>query len=422
MTDTETFPTQPPPPPSPYAAPSQPYGAPLGPPPSSPPGGQQSRRQPGRGRFVAGVLAAALVVGGGAGVGGAAAYDALNGDEPAASTGTGTSVKTASTADAPQTVATDGSVEAVAEKVLPSVVKIDVTGSQGSGSGSGIILTDTGRILTNNHVVELADGGGSLRVTFSDGSHADAEVLGTDPLTDTAVIQAQDVSGLTAATIGTSSDLKVGQGVVAVGSPLGLESTVTSGIVSALDRPVNVGSTSEGNATVYPAIQTDAAINPGNSGGALTDLDGNVVGINASIATAGQSLGGESGNIGVGFAIPMDEVLPIIEQMANGETPTHAKLGVSVSNVGASAQQNQLQEQTEPAQDGAQIQDVAADSTAAGAGIENGDIITKVDDTLISTSDSLIATIRSYRPGDTVTVTWLRDGQEKSADLVLDSD
>ena len=169
-------------------------------------------------------------------------------------------------------------------------------------------------------------------------------------------------------------------------------------------------------------IQTDAAINPGNSGGALTDLDGNVVGINASIATAGQSLGGESGNIGVGFAIPMDEVLPIIEQMANGETPTHAKLGVSVSNVGASAQQNQLQEQTEPAQDGAQIQDVAADSTAAGAGIENGDIITKVDDTLISTSDSLIATIRSYRPGDTVTVTWLRDGQEKSADLVLDSD
>ena len=213
--------------------------------------------------------------------------------------------------------------------MLPSVVKIDVSGSQGAGSGSGIILSSDGRILTNNHVVELAGDSGSLRVTFNDGSHADATVLGTDPLTDTAVIQAKDVSGLTPATIGTSGDLAVGQGVVAIGSPLGLESTVTSGIVSALNRPVNVGSDGDGNNTVYPAIQTDAAINPGNSGGALTDLNGNVVGINASIATAGQSTGGESGNIGVGFAIPMDEVMPIVDQMSNGETPTHARLGVS---------------------------------------------------------------------------------------------
>jgi putative serine protease PepD len=369
------------------------------------------------------VLAAALVVGGGAGLGGAAAYDALNGDEPGGSAGLGSStVKTASTADAPSDPTTDGSVEAVAEKVLPSVVKIDVSGSQGSGSGSGIILSEDGQILTNNHVVELADGGGSLRVTFNDGTHADAEVLGTDPLTDTAVIQAKDVSGLTAATIGTSSELQIGQGVVAVGSPLGLEATVTSGIVSALNRPVNVGSSSDGNATVYPAIQTDAAINPGNSGGALTDLDGNVVGINSAIATAGSSVGGESGSIGVGFAIPLDEVMPIIQQMINGETPTHAKLGVSVSNVGETAQQDPFAEQTEPTQDGAQIQDVSAGSTAEEAGIEAGDIITKIDDTLITTKDALIATIRSYRPGDTVTLTWTRNGEEQSAQLVLDSD
>jgi putative serine protease PepD len=423
VTETQTLPT-PPPPPNPY---SQPYGAPLGPPP--PPPLRPAGRGPGRKRFAAGILAAALVIGGGAGIGGAAAYDALNGDDPSTPAGaaTGTGVRTASTADAPSDPTLDGSVEAVAEKVLPSVVKIDVSGSQGSGSGSGIILTEDGQILTNNHVVEVADGGGSLRVTFSDGTHADAEVLGTDPLTDTAVIQAKDVSGLTAATIGTSGDLQVGQGVVAVGSPLGLESTVTSGIVSALNRPVNVGSDGEGNSTVYPAIQTDAAINPGNSGGALTDLNGNVVGINSAIATAGSSLGGESGSIGVGFAIPLDEVMPIIEQMAAGQTPTHAKLGVSVSDVGAAqAQQEpfgQQQEQSqELAEDGAEIQSVADGSTAGEAGVQAGDIITKVDDALITNADSLIATIRSYRPGDTVTLTWTRDGQEQSAQLVLDSD
>ena len=301
--------------------------------------------------------------------------------------------------------------------MLPSVVKIDVSGAQGAGSGSGIILSSDGQILTNNHVVELAGDGGTLRVTFNDGSHADAKVLGTDPLTDTALIQAENVSGLTPATIGKSGDLAVGQGVVAIGSPLGLEATVTSGIVSALNRPVDVGSDGQGNSTVYPAIQTDAAINPGNSGGALVDLDGNVVGINASIATAGQTVGGESGNIGVGFAIPMDEVMPIVDQMAKGETPTHARLGVSVG-VAAGAQGQPGLESDE----GAQIQLVNAGSTAEKAGINKGDVITKVDDHLITDADSLIATIRSYRPGDQVTVTYVRGGETKTAQLTLDSD
>ncbi|HCB06784.1 MAG TPA: trypsin, partial [Nocardioides bacterium] len=167
--------------------------------------------------------------------------------------------------------------------------------------------------------------------------------------------------------------------------------------------------------------QTDAAINPGNSGGALTDLNGNVVGINASIATAGQSGEGQSGNIGVGFAIPIDEVMPIIDQMSKGETPTHARLGVQVSNVGAS--QGQPGAEAEQGDgDGAQIQQVSAGSTAADAGIATGDIITKVDDHLITDADSLVATVRSYRPGDQVTVTFTRDGQEKTAQLTLDSD
>ena len=236
-------------------------------------------------------------------------------------------------------------------------------------------------------------------------------MLGTDALTDTAVIQAQDVSGLTPATIGSSGELKIGQGVVAVGSPFGLESTVTSGIVSALNRPVNVGDDGQGNATTYPAIQTDAAINPGNSGGPLVDLSGNVVGINSSIRTAST---GSDGSIGLGFSIPIDEVLPIVEQMANGEEPTHAKLGVTVGDVQAA--------QGDTASQGAEIGEVTQGSTADQAGLEAGDVVTKVDDTLITGADSLVATIRSYRPGDTVTVTWLRDGDEQTAEMVLDSD
>ena len=162
-------------------------------------------------------------------------------------------------------------------------------------------------------------------------------MLGTDPLTDTAVIQAEGVSGLTAATIGKSANLDVGQGVVAIGSPFGLDSTVTSGIVSALNRPVNVGSDDQGNSTTYPAIQTDAAINPGNSGGPLVDMTGSVVGINSSIRTASQAASGAASpaRSASGFAIPIDEVMPIVDQMVNGETPTHARLGIGVADVAA---------------------------------------------------------------------------------------
>jgi putative serine protease PepD len=265
-------------------------------------------------------------------------------------------------------------------------------------------------------VVEVAEGGGALRVSFNDGTSAPAEVLGTDPLTDTAVIKAEGVSDLTPAAIGRSGDLEVGQSVIAVGSPFGLESTVTSGIVSALNRPVDVGSAAGGNSTTYPAIQTDAAINPGNSGGPLVDLDGQVVGINSSIRTASSSMNGEGGSIGLGFAIPMDGVMPIVEQITNGETPTHARLGVSVSDVtAAQARDAQVGE-------GAQVREVTPGSTAADAGISAGDTITKVDDQVITGADSLVASIRSYRPGDKVTVTFVHAGDTRTATLTLDSD
>ncbi|MCK5929794.1 MAG: trypsin-like peptidase domain-containing protein [Nocardioides sp.] len=391
------------------------------------------RRRRGAG-LAAAVLATSVLAGGAAGVGGAAAWQEWG---PESTSATTTSSGTASASPvldaAPAPAATDGSVQAAAEAVLPSVVKINVSGSGGSGSGSGVVLTEDGQILTNHHVVEVAEEGGTITVDFADGSHARAEILGLDPLTDTALIQAQDVSGLTPASIGSSSALAVGQDVVAIGSPFGLDATVTSGIVSALDRPVDVGTDSEGNATVYPAVQTDAAINPGNSGGPLVDLAGRVVGINSSIRTTGSSSPfgqtSEGGSIGLGFAIPIDEIMPIVEQMAAGEAPTHARLGISVSDVGVDVGSGGSgsgpgSSSTEGALvvDGAQVRTVGAGSTAGEAGLQEGDIITGIDDRAITSADSLVATIRSYRPGDEVTVTFERDGEEQTTTLVLDSD
>ncbi len=394
-------PTTPLPPPGPGAYGPPPGGAyPVTPP----------TERPRRGAFAATVVAASLLVGGGAGVAGAALWDA-NQDSPSSAS---TARTTTPVIDQGDTAPAEGSVEQVAAAVLPSVVKIDVASQQGAGSGSGIILSSDGQILTNDHVVEGAGNGGSIRVSFDDGSHADARILGTDPLTDTAVIQAEGVSGLTAATIGQSANLDVGQQVVAIGSPFGLESTVTSGIVSALNRPVSVGADNQGNSTTYPAIQTDAAINPGNSGGPLVDTTGAVVGINSSIRTAPSAgTGAASGSIGLGFAIPIDEVMPIVDQMINGETPTHARIGIGVGP---------LSGDNADLVDGAQVSQVNAGSPAEQAGIRTGDVITKVDDTLITGPDSLVATVRSYRPGDEVEVTWMRNGQSQTATVTLESD
>jgi putative serine protease PepD len=409
MSDTRILPPFPERQPETETRPTEPTG-PTGP--SGPSGlsGRSGPERPRRGGLVALVLAGSLLVGGAAGVGGAAAWDTWQDD----TTSPATEPEVARVADTSDTPAPDGSVEQVAARVLPSVVKIDVAGPAGAGSGSGIILTSDGQILTNNHVVDVAAQGGSLTVSFNDGTHAPARVLGTDPLTDTAVIQAEDVEGLTPATIGESANVDVGQQVVAVGSPFGLDATVTSGIVSALGRPVNVGTDAQGNATVYPAIQTDAAINPGNSGGPLVDMNGHVIGINSSIRTAGSSMSGSpSGSIGLGFAIPIDEVMPLIEDMAAGNTPVHARMGVGVDTANTT---------DDLITDGAVIREINPGSAAEKAGLEVGDVITKVDDTVITDSDSLIATVRSYRPGDTVTMTFTRDGEEQTVKVTLESD
>jgi putative serine protease PepD len=372
------------------------------------------------GGITAAVLAGALLLGGAAGVGGAAWYDAWNGDDhSSALAGTPTSNGAVNAATLPS-----GSVEKVAATVLPSVVKINVSGSSGSGSGSGIVLSKDGNILTNNHVVALASGGGSMTVSFNDGSTVKASVIGTDPVTDLAVIKAEGVKDLTPATIGSSSALKVGQAVVAVGSPYGLNATVTTGIVSALNRPVSVSTEEQqtnpfgfgqqqqqpNDSTTYPAIQTDAAINPGNSGGPLVNLAGQVVGVNSSIRTAdGTSTSG--GSIGLGFAIPIDELRPIIEQILNNEDPTHARLAITVSDVA----QGKLTQ-------GAQVREVQSGGAADKAGLKAGDVITKVDDDVIDGSESLIATIRGHRPGEEVTVTYVRDGKTETVRATLGSD
>ncbi|KQT92091.1 hypothetical protein ASG49_08975 [Marmoricola sp. Leaf446] len=371
-----------------------------------------------RGRkYAAALLVGALLVGGGAGVGGAALYDAVTDDGVAGSTSSG-GVEATKTA-----VVEDGTVEKVSSAVLPSVVKVNVSSSQGAGSGSGIVLSKDGEILTNNHVVAGAGEGGDISVSLNDGTTLQATVVGTDPLVDIAVIKARGATDLTPAAIGKSGDLRVGQSVVAIGSPFGLNATVTSGIVSALNRPVSVGTdetSQQSQSTTYPAIQTDAAINPGNSGGPLVDLSGRVVGINSSIRTSSSSSlsGGQGGSIGLGFAIPMDEVLPIVNQIIDGETPTHARLGVSVGDTGQDGQGGQT---GQPSQ-GALVSEVENGGAADSAGLRNGDVITKVDDEVIDGSESLVATIRGHRPGDDVTITYVRDGRTATTQADLGSD
>jgi putative serine protease PepD len=310
--------------------------------------------------------------------------------------------------------APDEPLSEAAAAVLPSVVSISFDAGQLSGSGSGIIISDDGQILTNNHVVASVADGGDLTVTFSDGSTADADIVGRDPATDLAVIKAKDVSGLTPAKFGSSENLHVGDTVLAIGSPLGLDGSVSSGIVSALGRSVTLGAEDEspfgggsGNSqvVVIDAIQTDAAINPGNSGGALVNTKGEVVGINTAIASLAQGPSGQGGNIGVGFAIPIDSARDIAQQLIDHGEVTHAFLGVRL---------------TEPENGGgALVAGVEDGQPAAQAGLQAGDLITKVGDNDVRNAADLTAAIRTLKPGDKVVVSYTRDGEQKTAEVTL---
>lgn len=303
-----------------------------------------------------------------------------------------------------------GSVEQVAAKVVPSVVKLEVDLGRQAEEGSGVILSTDGLILTNNHVVSAAQGGNAAaetKVTFADGSSTPFTVVGTDPSSDIAVVRAQNVSGLTPITVGSSEELRVGQDVVAIGSPLGLEGTVTTGIISALNRPVAAGGDAQNQNTVLDAIQTDAAINPGNSGGALVNMNGELVGINSAIATLGADAGGApGGSIGLGFAIPVDQAKRIADELIQTGTASRASLGVQVGN--------------DAGADGAKIVEVSSGGAAAAAGLPNGVLVTKVDDRVIGSADALVAAVRSHAPGDTVTLTYVdASGRPQSIEVTL---
>jgi putative serine protease PepD len=300
-----------------------------------------------------------------------------------------------------------GSTQEVAQKVTPSVVSIEVEGSQASGSGSGIVLTEDGTIMTNNHVVSGAGSNPNLTVTFSDGSTAAAQIVGADPISDIAVIKV-DKTGLTPIAVGRSDNLVVGQEVIAIGSPLGLNGTVTTGIISALNRPVSTRGEGDGQASVMDAIQTDAAINPGNSGGALVNANGALIGVNSAIASLSQ--GETGGSIGLGFAIPVDQAMRIADELEKTGKATQAGLGVTVRS-GAPSADNP----------GALINEVQAGGAASKAGIPNGALVTKVDDRVIASGDALIAAVRSHAPGDTVSVTYEVNGQNKTAEVTLDT-
>ncbi|MFD3401270.1 S1C family serine protease [Kribbella sp. NPDC058693] len=300
----------------------------------------------------------------------------------------------------------------VANQVLPSVVTISASGSGAAGTGSGQVFRDGGYILTNDHVISSAVGGGSVTVQYSDGHSSAATIVGRDPSTDLAVLKAADeAKGYPVIGLGSSANLQVGQPVVALGAPLGLASTVTSGIVSALDRYVPVpGDTVTHH--LIGAIQTDAAINPGNSGGALVDCSGKLVGVNAAIATVPNASGvSGGGSVGLGFAIPIDLANPIADQLIKTGKPGHPTTGLQVQEIPPALAQ------ASGSPSGLFV--LAATGPGAEAGLKAGDVITKVDGQQAVSSEQIVVATLTRKVGDKIELTYVRAGTSANATLTL---
>jgi putative serine protease PepD len=360
--------------------------------------------------LLVGALLLALVAGGVGGVVGA--YLERNG-------AAGDVVELPQAAEEPRGRAPD-SVAGIAARALPSVVTLHVSGAGESGTGTGFVLDDRGHILTNNHVVEPAGTDGEISVTFHSGDTAKATVVGRDSGYDLAVVEVSDVSGLKPLTLGNSDNVQVGDPVVAIGAPFDLEGTVTSGIISAKERPITAGGESGGGSDVsyVDALQTDAPINPGNSGGPLLDSRARVVGINSAIRSGDGGSGsetGQAGSIGLGFAIPVNQAKRVAEELINTGKATHPVIGVTLD--------------MDYTGDGARVGTKSSDGgpavTEGGpgdrAGLAAGDVITEVDGRRIHSGDELIVKTRAHRPGDRLELTVERDGREKSVSLVLGS-
>ena len=299
-----------------------------------------------------------------------------------------------------------GSVSDIAARVTPSVVSIEVRVGQAGATGSGVVIdADGGYIVTNNHVVSGADGldGAEIRAVFSDGSGSAARIVGRDPASDLAVLKVEK-PGLVPAALGDSAKVVVGDPVVAIGSPLGLAGTVTTGIVSALERPVRLSGQGSDTNAVISAVQTDAPINPGNSGGALVDATGAVIGINTAIASVG------GGSVGLGFAIPVDTMRDIAEQLIASGTAVHASLGVNARSV------------TDVVRNGALVLNVEPGSAAANAGIREQDVVIAVEGKAIRSSEELVVAVDAFDPGEKVTVEVVRgNGASQEFEVTLDA-
>jgi putative serine protease PepD len=368
---------------------------------------QEMKRLPSRSLKIAAAGAAAVVLGAGGGV---AAYEVASG--PA----TQTVVRQVTVTDSQPAANSALSVSALYDRVHQGVVTIKVTTPQGQALGSGFVIDSEGHIVTNDHVV---DGASSISVEFSDGSTYDAQLVGTDASTDIGVIKVNAPSSeLTPLQLGDSSAVQVGDEVVAIGSPLGLNETVTSGIVSALNRTI----TSPNNFSINDAIQTDAAINHGNSGGPLLDLQGQVIGINSQIESD------SGGNDGIGFAVPSNTVQSVVSQLIATGKVQHAYLGVGIATI-TDALSSQLGlpagvEVTQVTSGGpaAEAGLKAADATTVVGGQEfptGGDVITAVNGKAVSTSEELQSVIGAMKPGDSASITYSRDGSEHTVQVTL---
>lgn len=389
---------------------------------------------------VAAAIVAAALIGGASGAGVTALV--VGGDD------NGT---TQTTSGAERIVVNDtesvNQVTAVAASASPSVVTIEVAGGQGQGTGSGVILSEDGYVLTNTHVVTLdgATGDPTIQVKTDDGRLYSAELVGTDPLSDLAVIKLVDASGLTPIEFADSDELNVGDTAIAIGAPLGLSGTVTDGIVSALNRSIDVESSaapttpddgqdqgedsqqspfdfwnydgeepgqqqSQGGGLIsIPVIQTDAAINPGNSGGALLDSEGRLIGINVAILSTGGA-SGEAGNIGVGFAVPSNLAQRVAEEIIENGSATHGLLGATVTSAQASGESDTV---------GALISEVSAGGAAEAAGLQSGDVVTALNGIPISDQTDLTAQVRALPGGAEAEVTFTRDGESQTATVTL---
>lgn len=358
------------------------------------------------------VVLLALVVGLGGGFLGALGYDQLVDDDPS---GPGYADGGLSDVDLEDSapLAAPGSVADVAKAVLPSTVQIlaEYDGQEAGATGSGWVLDGNGHIVTNNHVVaDAAKENGPIVVIDHDRNRYDAKVVGRSPVYDLAILYVEKHDDLKPAKLGRSARLQVGEPVVALGSPLGLPDTVTSGIVSYLHRPVSTGSTAD-DSSYIDAVQTDAAINPGNSGGPLVNQKGEVIGVNSAIATAGGgSVDQEAGNIGVGFAIPVEQVRITADQILKSGKAQYPVIGAKVKTGGL------------PSGDGAELDEIIAKSPAQAAGLKKGDLITHVNGVRVTDGISLIVAIRTYQPGQTIEFTVERGSDERKVEVTLNGE